>query len=340
MTIVGPARAVVPVRRRAGFILRCAGLISLLISALTPSSGAWAGAAPAPVTGIPVIDAHTSLLIVSPHPDDETLCCAGVIRRVVAAGGRVGIVWLTSGDGSELDLLLIERALRIHPEKMRDLARKRMREARAAAAILGVPPARQFFLGYPDGGLMALVTDHFTTPYYSKFNGSVSVPYPDTFAAGHAYTGESLERDFARVLDRVHPTLVLAPSPQDAHPDHRAGGILTLQVLSRRHELGAARFWIVHGGRTWPRPRGLHVKLPLAEPPRGRGLGLSAFALDPLEEADKLEAVRQYHTQLSVMSSFLLSFVRRNELYSSLPVPPPAGTGAHPATALSAPRAR
>ena len=294
-------------------------LFVLLVALLTPP----AGASPAPGAPFPPIDSHTSLLVVSPHPDDETLCCAGLIRRVVAAGGHASIVWLTSGDGSELDLLLIERALRVQPEKMRDLAHRRMREARAAAAILGVPPRRQFFLGYPDGGILALITDHFTIPYYSKFNGAVRVPYADTFAAGHPYTGESLERDFARVLDRVRPTLVLAPSPRDAHPDHRAAGILTLQVLSRRHDLSAARFWIVHGGPDWPSPRGLRMKLPLAEPTRGRGLGLAAFDLDALEEADKLEAVRQYHTQMSVMSFFLLSFVRTNELYSSLPVPPP-----------------
>lgn len=279
----------------------------------------------APAAGIAHIDAQTSLLVVSPHPDDETLCCAGLIRRVLAAGGHASIVWLTSGDASELDLLLIERSLRVHPEKMRDLAARRMREARAAAAILGVPPRQQFFLGYPDGGLLTLVTDHFTIPYYSRFNGAVSVPYAGTLGAGHPYTGQSLERDFARVLDRVHPTLVLAPSPLDAHSDHRAAGIMTLQVLSRRQELTAARFWIVHGGRDWPSPRGLHPNRALAVPPRGRALGLAPFPLDPQEEADKLQAVRQYRTQMRVMSFFLLSFVRTNELYSSLPVPPPAG---------------
>lgn len=307
---------VVPARRRAGFIPWRAGLLALLSAVL----GHLAGASAAPVSPIPAIDSQTSLLVVSPHPDDETLCCAGLIRRVIAAGGRASIVWLTSGDGSELDMLIIERALRVHPAKMRDLAGRRMREARAAAGILGVPPQRQFFLGYPDGGLLTLVTDHFTTPYYSRFTGTQSVPYADTIAAGHPYTGESLERDFARVLARIHPTLVLAPSPQDAHPDHRAAGILTLRVLSRRHELAAARFWIVHGGRYWPRPRGLRMQLPLLAPPRGRGLELAAFPLRPLEEADKLEAVRQYQTQMSVMSSFLLSFVRTNELYSPIPV--------------------
>jgi LmbE family N-acetylglucosaminyl deacetylase len=291
----------------------------VLLALLAPLAGVCAATGPR----FPPIDPQTSLLVVSPHPDDETLCCAGVIRRVVAAGGRASIVWLTSGDGSELDLLLIERTLRVHPEKMRDLARRRMREARAAATILGVPPRRQFFLGYPDGGLLTLITDHFTTPYYSRFNGAASVPYSDTFAAGHPYTGASLERDFERVLDRVRPTLVLAPSPRDAHPDHRAAAILTLQVLSRRHELSAARFWIVHGGAAWPSPRGLRMNLPLPVPPRGRGLSLAAFPVDRLEEADQLEAVRQYRTQMRVMSYFLLSFVRTNELFSTLPVPRP-----------------
>jgi LmbE family N-acetylglucosaminyl deacetylase len=311
--------SVPPARRRAGSLCSRAALLSVLVAVLAPVPEASAG----PAAGIPPIDSHTSLLVVSPHPDDETLCCAGVIRRVLAAGGRASIVWLTSGDGSELDLLFIEKALRVHPAKMRDLGAKRMREARAAAAILGVPPRRQFFLGYPDGGLLSLITGHFTTPYYSKFTGVASVPYNDTLGAGHPYTGESLERDFARVLDRIRPTLVLAPSPRDAHPDHRAAGILTLQVLSRRHELSAARFWIVHGGIGWPSPPGLHTKLPLSIPPRGRGLPLVAFDLDPLEEADQLEAVRQYHTQMRVLSSFLLSFVRTNELFSTLPVPPP-----------------
>lgn len=322
-TRVSPAE-----RRHRRSPLRAA-FLALLAGALAPALPTSAAPYPKPqstlphAAGLPPIDSRTSLLVVSPHPDDESLCCAGVIRRVLSAGGRASIVWLTSGDGSELDLWIIEKTLRVHPEKMRDLAAKRMREARAAAAVLGVPPARRFFLGYPDGGLLTLITDHFTVPYYSKFNGAVSVPYPGTVGPGHLYTGESLERDFAGVLDRVRPNLVLAPSPEDAHPDHRAAGILVLRVLSRRHELASARFWIVHGGGLWPTPRGLRMKLSLGVPPRGRDLGLVPFDLQPAEEADKLEAVREYHTQLRVMSSFLLSFVRTDEWYTSLPVPLP-----------------
>jgi LmbE family N-acetylglucosaminyl deacetylase len=300
----------------------CAALSAAVLPPVAATQAQPPGAGSSVETqGIPRIDARTSLLVVSPHPDDETLCCAGVIRRVTEVGGRASILWLTSGDGSELDLLFVEKTLRLAPQRMRDLARRRMAEARAAAAVLGVPPARQFFLGYPDGGLLTLMTDHFVTPYASKFTGALSVPYSTALFPGHPYTGQSLERDFDYVFDRVRPTLVLAPSPLDAHPDHRAAGILTMRVISRHHELSRVRYWIVHGGLDWPRPRALRTQLPLSPPPRGRGLDLLPFRLDAAEEADKLAAVREYRTQMTVMAGFLLSFVRTTELYSSLPVP-------------------
>src|ERR1700736_604306 len=135
----------------------------LLLAAL--NAGAAPAGASAPcgaatgIAGLPRLEAATSLLVVAPHPDDETLCCAGVMQRVVRAGGRVSVVWITSGDGSELALLLIEKSLFRQAPKARDLAARRMREARAATALLGVPAAGQLFLGYPDGGVLELLTD-------------------------------------------------------------------------------------------------------------------------------------------------------------------------------------
>jgi LmbE family N-acetylglucosaminyl deacetylase len=267
------------------------------------------------------IDATTTLLVVSPHPDDETLCCAGAIQRVLKAGGRVSVVWITSGDGSELSMLIVEKSLFINSDKLRDLAAKRMQEARAATALLGVPAAQQFFLGYPDRGLLLLMTDNYATPYHSRFTGATRVPYPTALFPGDPYTGQSLERDFDAVLDRVHPTLVLAPSPEDGHPDHRASGILAIRALSHRNELSKGRYWIVHGGEGWPSPRGYSPDIPLNPPPRGKGLEPTAFVLTEEERTRKLQAVRAYRTQMEVMSSFLLAFVRTTELYSALPVP-------------------
>ncbi len=207
---------------------------------------------------IPPIDAHTSLLVVSPHPDDETLCCAGVIQRVVAAGGRANVVWLTSGDASELDMFLIERALLLRPDRMRDLAARRMREARAAAESSACRRAQQFFLGYPDEGLMTLVTDHFTTPYYSQVQRR-----RERALCRYIRRRPSLQRrePGAGLRARARPgapdTGAGAEPAGRAPRSSRRGHSLTLQVLSGRHELGAARFWIVHGGALWPSPRGL-----------------------------------------------------------------------------------
>jgi LmbE family N-acetylglucosaminyl deacetylase len=243
---------------------------------------------------LPPIDATTSLLVVSPHPDDETLCCAGVIRRVVTAGGRVSVVWITNGDGSWLSMLLVEKSLLETRDNARELAAKRMAEARAATALLGVDSTRQFFLGYPDGGIRKLLTDN----------------------------RSSLERDFTAVLDRVRPTLILAPSPLDTHPDHEASGLLAIRALSRRGELTKAHFWIVHGGEGWPSPRGYMPGIPLNTPPRGAGLAMLPFALTDDEETSKLQAVNAYHTQLRVMAPFLLAFVRTSEIFSASPVHP------------------
>jgi len=276
-----------------------------------------------PAADLPSFDARTSLLVVAPHPDDEVLCCAGLIQRVLHAGGRVAIVWITSGDASDMDRLVIEKSLFVRPGKLRDLAARRTAEAHAAATILGIPAADQILLGYPDRGVRALLTDYYSTAYYSRYNGSSTVPYADALSPGHPYTGVSLERDFNTVLDRVKPTLVLAPSPRDAHTDHQAAGILVMRAMTRRAQMDNVRYWIVHGGETWPLLRGYHPNVRETPSPRSRGLSSGAFALTPAETDRKLEALRAYRTQMKVMSSFLLSYVRATELYSTTPMPPP-----------------
>ena len=308
-----------PARRRVGV----AWLAGLIVGATAGARGAPSPQEPAPspsaappeaVQDLPRFDRGTSLLVVAPHPDDETLCCAGVMQRVLRSGGRVSVVWITSGDGSELDLLL-EGSL--FGRAGLQLGERRMREARAATERLGVPAEGQLFLGYPDGGLQSLLTDHLTMPYTSRFTGAATVPYPAALFPGHSYTGESLERDFGAVLERVRPTLILAPSLRDTHPDHHAAGVLTLAVIARYGVLGSVRYWIVHGGEGWPGPRGLLQGIPLTPAPRSRGLALSVFALEPAEEDRMLQALRAYESQLRTLGPFLLAFVRSTELFAS-----------------------
>jgi LmbE family N-acetylglucosaminyl deacetylase len=289
---------------------------ALLAIVLWCAAGRAAPGAPADAAGVvPALDAGTTLLVVSPHPDDETLCCAGVIRRVLAAGGRVSIVWITSGDG-EFSAAVFQPDLLFSRQKMREFGLARMQEARRAAGILGVPPAGQLFLGYPDGSLTRLLGADPATVHAGRFTAAEAVPYPQALFPGHPFTGASLRADFAQVLERVHPTLILAPSLLDSHPDHSATGLLAMAWNAQSAHPVTMRFWIVHGGEGWPSPRDLSMGTPLPQAPLGAGLGARAFALEPEEEDCKLAAVRAYASQMRLMAPFLLAFVRSTELYS------------------------
>ncbi len=262
------------------------------------------------------------LLVLSPHPDDETLCCAGSIQQALEAGAAVHIVWLTSGDGFELDGVLVEGELRPQGAGMLELGEQRIGEAKAAAALLGVPQENLFFLGYPDGGLLHLFTANYTTPYRSRYTGETAVSYPEAVSPGQPYTGENLEGDLRRVVAGVQPTVVLAPSPEEIHPDHRATSYLALRLLGERGELAKLRFYIVHGGLEWPLPKGWHEGLALFPPPRGKGLAWLRIPLTPEQISVKASAVRAYRSQMEVLGRFMAAFVRTNELQTLEPLPP------------------
>ena len=114
--------------------------------------------------------AHSDrVLVVAPHPDDESLCCAGLLQQALEHGAGIGVVWITAGDGFELDAMLVEHTLWPGGLAMRRLGAQRLDEARAAADALGVPHASQYQLGYPDGGVLALTGDYYSRPYRSKY---------------------------------------------------------------------------------------------------------------------------------------------------------------------------
>lgn len=271
----------------------------------------------ATVAGLPPAAPYRAgqrVLLISPHPDDESLCCAGSIQHALKAGAQVWIAWVTNGDGFEFDAIYLDRRPRPRPREMLALGERRMREAGAAARALGVPNDHLSFLGYPDGGTLHLFLENYAAPYTSRYTGARAVPYAGALSPGAPYTGEALERDLARVLDEVRPDVVLVPSPLDQHPDHRAASYFVTRLLAQRGETGKLRFWIVHGGLEWPLPKGLHENFPLILPPRGRGLAWERLDLSDAERAKKLAALRAHKSQIAVLDRFMLAFVRENEL--------------------------
>lgn len=134
------------------------------------------------------------VLVVAPHPDDETLGCGGLIAQLVAAGAVVHTVFLTDGSASH-------PRSRAWPRSR--LAALREREATEALAELGAGDSPRSFLRLCDAAM----------------------PPPGTPAFAGA-------RDtLATILGALRPDLVVLPWRRDPHCDHRDGWHLAREAL-------------------------------------------------------------------------------------------------------------
>jgi hypothetical protein len=61
----------------------------------------------------------TRLLVVAPHPDDETLGAGGLIQRVRHAGGAVKVVFMTNGDGYPVGVTLARHVQHLQAQDYR-----------------------------------------------------------------------------------------------------------------------------------------------------------------------------------------------------------------------------
>ena len=131
------------------------------------------------------LDVTGPVLVVAPHPDDETLGCGGAIAQLRAQGVAVYILVVSDGTQS-------------HPNSRQypapALRQLRESETLAAMALLGVPKNAVTFLGLPDGAIPPLHSDAATS---------------------------ALDRCQACITG-ISPKTIFLPYRHDPHPDHRA----------------------------------------------------------------------------------------------------------------------
>ena len=97
------------------------------------------------------------LLVIAPHPDDETLAAGGLLQRSIAAGGTVRVVLVTDGKNNPWPQRMIERKWRLGPKARTRWAARRRAETLEALDCLGVPASSTVFLQFPDQGLTSLL---------------------------------------------------------------------------------------------------------------------------------------------------------------------------------------
>ncbi len=197
------------------------------------------------------------LIVVSAHPDDETLGAAGIMQRVSAAGGRVSVIVATDGEAS-------------HPQSTThtpaDLRSIRRREVRHAAVALA-PGCDVHFLGLPDGGLRERA---------GELQGVL------------AAIVEVISHDPER-------TTFVAPWSGDGHRDHRVTAECVSRVATRlgvRH-LGYP-IWLWHWGRPDDVPWEAAVALEMRETEcerKAQALSMHASQTMPLSPEPGDEAI-------------------------------------------------
>lgn len=126
-----------------------------------------------------------AILVVAPHPDDETLGCGGTLALFARADPPPRIAFVTDGSASHP----------AHPVFTPvQIAAKRRLEAQAATTALGAEWSRVAFLGAPDGKLANL-------------------------DAGDA---SRIVARIAQLLLETRPEVILLPCRHDGSSDHDA----------------------------------------------------------------------------------------------------------------------
>lgn len=149
-----------------------------------------------------------SLLVVAPHPDDESIACGGVLARSADQGIATAVVTCTGGEeGDNLGSIDLEG---------QDIATHRRRELAEALDLLKV--TEHVWLGYRDSGMAA----------------SPGNDHPDAF---HQADLDEAAGRLATVFRRLRPDVVISDDERGTygHPDH----IKAHQVTRRAVELAA-----------------------------------------------------------------------------------------------------
>jgi LmbE family N-acetylglucosaminyl deacetylase len=143
------------------------------------------------------------LMVLAPHPDDESLATGGLIQRALSCGARVSVVFVTDGENNPWPQRALERRLWIGPRQRAAWGARRRGEADAALRVLGADGVSVHRLGWPDGGVTWKLLD-------------------DTSSAIAMLRA---------LVDRERPTLLALPDLADRHPDHSAVHVLAEMVV-------------------------------------------------------------------------------------------------------------
>jgi LmbE family N-acetylglucosaminyl deacetylase len=261
-----------------------------------------------------VFNKNDTVLIVAPHPDDEVLANTKVMIDALKNGSQVYVVFVTSGEHNT-DTMLKFAPIPIISSYL--FAYRRYREAIASEKIIGVTSDHLIFLGFPDFGMMKILTNP-NKDYFSGITLRKKVFESWSIDKGKPYNLTIAYTALKDVFLKVKPTKVFYPSPYDLNPDHRAVSVLTQAVLKEINNPGIQTFTYFVHAKGYPNPLGYFPTRTLNFPnffmikPEGTFYNLD---LERSDISKKYKAVKAHKSQYLTKPKFMLSFVRRNEVF-------------------------
>jgi len=266
------------------------------------------------------------ILILAPHPDDETIACAGVIQEALKKKSQLKIVYLTNGDHNEIAFIVYERRLTFKQSEFIHMGQVRKKEAIIAMKTLGVNENNLIFLGYPDYGTFAIFSQYWqdSKPFKDALTRISAVPYKDNFSFGAPYKGENILGDLKKVLSNYKPNKIFVSSGADVNVDHKSLYLflqVALRDLNKEYPMPKVYPYLVHCAG-WPLPRRYHPELGLMPPEKFLDSQISwqKLELNPEQLDKKYKAVLCYPSQTRSSAFYLFSFCRKNELFADHPV--------------------
>ncbi len=271
------------------------------------------------------LSGYDRILVLAPHPDDETIGCAGIIQEAIAKNANIHVVYLTNGDHNELAFIVYEKRIVLSQKEFIHLGGVRKKEAIKAMQLLGLDESELVFLGYPDFGTFTMFKDYWqeNIPFQSMLTRINKVPYKDDFSYGLSYKPGNVLADLEKLLLKYKPTKIFVSHPADVNLDHETFYLFLQIALSNlQKDLHRPKIYpyLVHSVG-WPLPRYYHPELPLLPPEKLLDLPISwnLFGLTKEQIDKKYQAILCYRSQTESSAFYLLSFARKNELFGDYP---------------------
>jgi len=266
------------------------------------------------------------IMVIAPHPDDETLGGEMVLRLAVNQHLPARVLLITCGDGFRgAARAQFHRAP--SPADMIHLGQIRQKETLHAARAMGLKPDQVVFLGFPDGGTLSLWSANWlpTHRFRSRTTGVDHCPYANALVPGAPYCGTALLSEIESQLMRFRPTDIYVSHAWDKHPDHVAANLFLTAALSALSGEPFARHvrlhpYLVHADN-FPLSGGYHPSLFMNPPDalRSNGLTWSELRLTPGQVAYRKNLIDLYSTQDRLTRPFLESLARRSVLFGEVP---------------------